>query len=809
MSAWTPLLLLPFCEALRDRAPVSSDLDILRDQRSRQKRLECYEQLTHKLLSHEVWPGLLWFWGYTATGLDVEEVPLLPLIETFLDVQLAILDGDHSSAIARLSHLQRQIQFNEFGRVGLLQGRQRNPVLEYDLDGDLSSEYEDFGDEADEAMLEATAACLSFKKIDSQPIRGRDKALWNRRLFAAPGAWPGKIRWWVATLENAITSQPASLSTWSSSDDESILDVRESRNMYSSVVTVLREVKDVRPNIFQQLEWRKQEQGFHTVVKKICQPYNTVFWVHPHIQDLHSKNRIQDSLALVLQRWTPPAVVSTWTRKLVSYGGAAEIQPRRDKPMDGKQLLKALQQHTCLIPRASYPQAVFFALGLNNFTSIWNAYMGPGLYALGFQVAGLNGEQLYGSLMQYLSQRALGSDGPGLGSIQDSGLRSILSRLVWKIHQLLILAAGWGKICARSTNSSFTKEKNAITGMHPRLLPILDKVVDNSVIGCAMSKAPAEEQITPIPPKVKFNSDGSPKKPPEVLHPDDPRLQIRFFQEDPARLARCGRHLLLFVDADTDAIRDFYLYGAFSPHELARMLQHHEDLTGIKPLTRGGQFEWYSPGQMIGIGPRVATGGAPGDALRLYEGMEARSAAGLNALFNHAEDTLIIQETTRAVCPELVQRRNEIMKVCDKLGQVGTTLYDCDNYATRIHFDPDAGHVSHSTVESSTVVFYLQRGNSRPQTADLANRTGASVVGEVNPNVVLVEVVQNGHLLGVTIPQVKAAWQWQEDTRMLGKWLSFCFILLFISTLYKITPVRSHLDSDRIPPTQQARLRGT
>ncbi|KAJ6466591.1 hypothetical protein C8R47DRAFT_1078966 [Mycena vitilis] len=712
MSAWTPLLLLSFSETLRARPPVSTDLKNLHDQRSRQKRLECYEQLTDKLLSDKVWPGLLWSWGSSATGLDVKEVPLLPLIETFLDVQLAILDGDHSSAIARLAHLQRQIQYNEFGHVGLVQGRQRNPVLEHDLDGDPSSEYEDSGDEADEEMPEATTACLSFEKIDSQPIRGRDKALWNRRLLAAPDAWPGKIQWWVATLENAITSQPASL-TLLESDDESILNPRESRNLYRSVVTVLREVKDVRPNIFQQREWRKQvqAQGFHTVVKKICQPYNTVFWSHPHIQELHSKNRIQDLLAVVLQRWTPPDVVSTWTSRLVSFGGAAEIQLGGKTLGTGKELIKALQEHTCLIPRASYPQAIFFALGLPNFTYIWNAYMGPGLYALGFR---------------YLSHRTLGAEGPGLGAIQDPGLRIILVRtLEYKALQKAVNSFAYQHkprdetkfVPNQQTHDSPRKPKQLphtldycqfCVGLTTdeccvQRIPVRDKVLDKSVIGCAISKAPPEECRAPIPPKVKFNSDGSPKKPPEVLHPDDPRLQIRFFKEDEARLKRCGRHLLLFVDADTDAVRDFYLYGAFADDVMARMLQHHEDLTGIKPLTRGGQFDWFTSGEMIGVGPRVATGGGPADALRLYEGMEARSAAGLNALFNHAEDTLIVQETARAVFPQLIQQRNQVMKNCDKLGQVGTTLYDCDNFATRIHLDPDAGHISLSLSEFAFV----------------------------------------------------------------------------------------------------------
>jgi hypothetical protein len=89
--------------------------------------------------------------------------------------------------------------------------------------------------------------------------------------------------------------------------------------------------------------------------------------------------------------------------------------------------------------------------------------------------------------------------------------------------------------------------------------------------------------------------------------------------------------------ADHRFQHDFYLFNTFAPNVLQKLLKHHEELTGIEPLTRGRQFNWFTPGQMIGIGPRVACSGGDGDALRLYEGMEAATEAGLNALFNHAE----------------------------------------------------------------------------------------------------------------------------------------------------------------------------
>jgi hypothetical protein len=40
---------------------------------------------------------------------------------------------------------------------------------------------------------------------------------------------------------------------------------------------------------------------------------------------------------------------------------------------------------------------------------------------------------------------------------------------------------------------------------------------------------------------------------------------------------------------------------------------------------------------MTAIGTRAPSGGAPGDGLAMYRGMEADTIQGINALFNHAE----------------------------------------------------------------------------------------------------------------------------------------------------------------------------
>jgi hypothetical protein len=83
---------------------------------------------------------------------------------------------------------------------------------------------------------------------------------------------------------------------------------------------------------------------------------------------------------------------------------------------------------------------------------------------------------------------------------------------------------------------------------------------------------------------------------------------------------------------------DFWTFGAFPDHHLARLIEHHEALQNVKSLrARGKQFNTFSQGKMYPKGTRAPSGGAPGDAYTMYAGMEALDLNSINALFNDAE----------------------------------------------------------------------------------------------------------------------------------------------------------------------------
>jgi hypothetical protein len=83
--------------------------------------------------------------------------------------------------------------------------------------------------------------------------------------------------------------------------------------------------------------------------------------------------------------------------------------------------------------------------------------------------------------------------------------------------------------------------------------------------------------------------------------------------------------------------RDFWVYNAFSDASLRTLEQHVQRFSTLKGIVRGKQFATFSKGKMVPLGERTASGGAPGDAHRFYDAMNAQTEGALECLFDNAE----------------------------------------------------------------------------------------------------------------------------------------------------------------------------
>ncbi|KAJ7780390.1 hypothetical protein B0H14DRAFT_2631168 [Mycena olivaceomarginata] len=550
------------------------------------------------------------------------------------------------------------------------QTKQRNLPAEWqivDWDSDLTSLASDEPENPPASKKSRIDSGKAFKTIDCLPIRGRNTREWNRHLGAAPDIWAEKIKWWQDTMERALLSQSAF---------ERPQSPLSSAILYDSMVLVLRELRHVDKKIYSQQSWllAVKKSGFGRVCTQICQSKNLVLWKNQHVEDLLRKNRIQDSIRQIQLRWTPPDVIKSWTPRAVEFIGFENRNPRI---AGGKELIRAFLQYPTLIPRASYPQSVYFALGQANFTRTWHHYLGAGLHSFGYNVHLQNVEALYGDLMQVLHRRRKEQN---LHTIPDLSLQTIFNRtldfkelyeslknyayrrkpvqIIFMIFIYRLLDYNPPNAQTNTRGVTVPKPKVSLSESWPtnscsfcadkkpeqrcvQYVVVKEHPVDESLIGCGVSFASKEYQLLPKPPKKpKRRKDGSyrqPAPPKEILHPLDERLGFSFIEADTNCIQRCGRHLIWIVDEDSGEKLDFVLYEAFGEDHLKKMLQYHNAQTKVKPL-----------------------------------------------------GCLILDVTTKSIWPELANDMKTITDEADRLGLTGCNLFECHNFTSCIHKDNDA-----------------------------------------------------------------------------------------------------------------------
>jgi hypothetical protein len=79
------------------------------------------------------------------------------------------------------------------------------------------------------------------------------------------------------------------------------------------------------------------------------------------------------------------------------------------------------------------------------------------------------------------------------------------------------------------------------------------------------------------------------------------------------------------------------IYNVFHPDHLKLMIEHSKQIPRNSLIQRGCQFDFFSEGEMVGIGSRALAGGTPADCYRQYDTVSVRSLNGIDLMFNNAE----------------------------------------------------------------------------------------------------------------------------------------------------------------------------
>ncbi|KAF8987153.1 hypothetical protein BDZ89DRAFT_917366, partial [Hymenopellis radicata] len=178
-------------------------------------------------------------------------------------------------------------------------------------------------------------------------------------------------------------------------------------------------------------------------------------------------------------------------------------------------------------------------------------------------------------------------------------------------------------------------------------------------------------------------------KPTRVVHPAD--YHLRRIAPDDEIIERCGQHVFLMVVPPNHLLTqvDFVFYNAYDQTILAEVQQHHEQLSGMKPLTRGQQFRFWTGGTMICFGSRQPSGGGPGDNYTIYAGMDCYTINGMKASFNMILGGLLMNEVARRVWPDVFRDMKKATECTDHFGVDGMNLYRCRGYRAPLHRDHD------------------------------------------------------------------------------------------------------------------------
>jgi hypothetical protein len=80
------------------------------------------------------------------------------------------------------------------------------------------------------------------------------------------------------------------------------------------------------------------------------------------------------------------------------------------------------------------------------------------------------------------------------------------------------------------------------------------------------------------------------------------------------------------------------MFGVFTHDELVMLQHNRNEFPRATAVGRGGQFQPWKNGEMVGVGSRMPSGGRPGDTYTVYQGMEIVDDVNhIKKVFEHAK----------------------------------------------------------------------------------------------------------------------------------------------------------------------------
>ncbi|TRM66469.1 hypothetical protein BD626DRAFT_565585 [Schizophyllum amplum] len=627
---------------------------------------------------------------------------VLPTKDDMIDVAITIAQHEHKLGPQLLKTPESVLQ----GVQGQIrdQYRQRNPIMEQvdTMEGSLdyvkywTTDQDEHDDRPD------------FAYDDSHPLTEELKAQVDISHLQLLAGWTNALQ----VLAGNRT--PDELQAIPDSELDNIADI-------------INEMRAVGVRTYNTEGWVNalRASGFPKLVAQLTAP--GAFLTHqPHQIQQQRLLCIQNSLAVLLVRWTPARVVKTWIARDGPYRSPHPDATSHAKLTPAK-LVKLLKRFDRLIPRGESPTSIFLFYDFWTFYDGFNGWLAPAIdriptdlelnpteraqysYNLNMSVEEL--EKFYSDFIGYITANleslSLKQTRPHLYQILN---RTVQSRQLRKVVRSKAFAGGKrtqrerpsnllnyagdvpppdkGTWCTQCTDLEEAQQCVQHRVFPRRSYPWINSrgEVISSVLGCGVTKAPVADRM--IPPE--GNADA------QMYHAEED-LDLTAIRSDPHIMARCGKMIVyIYESEERKAARDhastfFAAFGVIPEDQLEELIRHGENIALTVPATRRGQMmQTYGFGEMRARGARLPMGGTKGDGYAAYRSTTALTEEGIDAQFDHAEIVTIYMELTRSIDPSLVRKLAEESKACERLGQIGVNLYTCRNYAAPQHQDRDA-----------------------------------------------------------------------------------------------------------------------
>ncbi|KAJ7464328.1 hypothetical protein B0H11DRAFT_2240724 [Mycena galericulata] len=600
--------------------------------------------------------------------------------------------------------------------------------LDFDPGPDSRSSLEDDKDDEEPPELVSFIQSSAKRATSVLPTKSRPATLVNLDSDDLPFHWVSRMRAFFYP------------------EDEEMPDVDEEEENLRSAVNVVDDLKQMRD--LKETRWQREsfkqsleESGLLNLMHCICRPGNLLETSHPDVMESFRWHDWKVSYAELYCRWSPATLTQEEYDRMIPVP-----DPHYKFTLEeAKALLQFMSDNPRMLPWSFKPMAVFLFLSQACFIANCETWLLPCLHELEYpRINGWDSVLVYRRLMALdaftkpdSNQSLVFFNGldPRLALIiqETSAHRSLMARAYRELFRTPFHkrpprsdpgyesseasdftasdteAESESSVPAASTKPKIKKvQKPTKPGSScPRCahLPMTEKCERiiyvkprdcSQLIGAALTCAPVGDRLKPKPPaKRRKGSKPLPKRRRQIryFHPfDDLQMKFVTYRRDVYRRCRKDINRFMWQHDGVEEMVGGVRFKAFTKKTLVQLVDNHRRVK-VRAIRRRAEMEAWAYGTMTAGGSRQPKGGRKGDGYGPYSCHRGDTPDDIKALFRLAVDNDLLVEAGATIHSKMKSDLASTTRESgvNQCGRFGVSTFNCSNYISSTHIDPDAG----------------------------------------------------------------------------------------------------------------------